>query len=290
MNLNRGHSHHAEILKAAAYIGQALEIRRSRASRAHLAIILGSGLGDFAESLSSKQEIAFSSIPHFPSPSVKGHAGRLVLGRVEATQVCCVQGRIHYYECGDMRSVTFPVRVLGALGLRRLVVTNAAGGIEPSLRTGDLMLIRDHLGFFLPNPLLGDNLESLGPRFPDMSNCYSHKLRRLALQCGRKLKLSLKQGVYAGVSGPSYETPAEIRMLRKLGADAVGMSTVPEVIAARHMGMECLGISCITNRASGISKTNLSHEDVLRIGQRINPALRRLLYSLCQEFARESRS
>ena len=290
MNAKRPQSHHTEILEAAEYVSRTLRIGKVGVSRPHLGIILGSGLGEFAENLHFKRKIAFSSIPHFPSPSAAGHAGVLVFGQAEGVFVCCMQGRIHYYERQDMKTVTFPVRVLAALGLKRLVITNAAGGIKPGLKAGDLMLIRDHLGLFLPNPLLGDNLDGFGPRFPEMSQCYSQDLRQLAFRCARKLKVSLKQGIYAGVSGPSYETPAEIRMLKKLGADAVGMSTVPEVIAARHMGMECLGISCITNPASGISKASLSHEEVLQTGQRINPKLTRLLNSLCHEIARGSES
>jgi purine-nucleoside phosphorylase len=289
MNDTRPQSNRAEIFEAADYIARALSLRKVGVDKSHVAIILGSGLGSFAESLQFKGKIPFSSIPHFPSPSTAGHAGVLFFGQAEEIFVCCIQGRIHYYEHQDMKTVTFPVRVLAALGMKRLVITNAAGGIKPSLKAGDLMLIRDHLGLFLPNPLLGANLDGLGPRFPDMSQCYSQNFRQLALRCARTLKLPLKEGIYAGVSGPSYETPAEIRMLKKLGADAVGMSTVPEVIVARHMGMECLGISCITNLAAGISKASLSHEHVLQIGQRINPKLTRLLNSLCHEIARGSK-
>jgi len=288
MNNTRPQSHYSSILEAAGYINQVLNIGKPGVSRPRLAIILGSGLGEFAKTLRSQKKIPFSSIPHFLSPSSSGHAGLLVFGQAEGVDVCCMQGRIHYYECGDMRVVTFPLRVLASLGMTRLVITNAAGGIKSSLKAGDLMLIRDHLGLFLPNPLLGPNLEGLGPRFPDMSGCYSQDFRRLALRCGRRLKLSLKQGIYAGVSGPSYETPAEIRMLKKLGADAVGMSTVPEVIVARHMGMECLGISCITNQASGTSKGTLSHDEVLRIGERTSPKLTQLLGSLCREIGHGS--
>jgi purine-nucleoside phosphorylase len=283
-------SHSGEVLQAAKYIRRTLRSGAPGVSQPRLAIILGSGLGDFADGLASQKKIAFASIPHFSSPSVIGHAGLLVFGKAAGIAVCCVRGRIHYYERQDMEAVTFPVRVLAALGLKRLVVTNAAGGITPNLKAGDLMLIRDHLGFFLPNPLLGDNLDGLGPRFLDMSQCYSPGFRQLALRCGRKAKLSLKQGVYAGVSGPSYETPAEITMLKRLGANAVGMSTVPEVIVARHMGMECLGISCITNLAAGISKSDLSHEEVLRLSRRIDPDLTRLLNSLCHEIADGSKS
>ena len=186
-----------------------------------------------------------------------------------------------------MAAVTFPVRVLRLLGVRKLIVTNAAGGLNPRFRPGDLMVIRDHLGLFVPNPLVGANEEEFGPRFPDMSQCYSPSLRRIALQCGRALKLILKEGVYAAVTGPSYETPAEVRLLRRLGADAVGMSTVPEVIVARHMGIECLGISSITNLAAGASKTPLCHEEVLRAGEKINPLLIRLLTRICRKLSRE---
>lgn len=286
MNDTPQQSSYSEILKAADYIARTLRVGKAGVDKPQLAIILGSGLGIFAESLQCKRKIPFSSIPHFPSPSTAGHAGVLVFGEAGGTSVCSMQGRIHYYESGDMRTIAFPVRVLAALGIKRLIITNAAGGIKPSLKPGDLMLIRDHLGLFLPNPLLGDNLDGLGPRFPDMSQCYSQNLRKLARQCARKLRLSLKEGIYAGVSGPSYETPEEIRMLRKLGADAVGMSTVPEVIVATHMGIECLGISCITNLAAGISNASLSHEEVLRFGKGIKPKLIGLLSSLCREIPR----
>lgn len=275
----------SEILEAADHIEQLLTIEGG-ISKPILAIILGSGLGEIANGLEAKKYIPFSSIRRFPSTSVAGHDGMLVFGKNNGVSVCCLQGRIHYYESGDMGAVTFPIRVLGVMGINRLVVTNAAGGIKATFRAGDLMLIRDHIGLFLRNPLLGANLNELGPRFPYMSGCYSQSLRALALKCARRLRLTLKEGVYAGVSGPSYETPAEIRMLGKLGADAVGMSTVPEVIVARHMGMECLGISCITNVAAGTPKSGLDHDEVLKIGQKAVPRLTRLLNSLCREMAK----
>lgn len=286
MSAKNEENYYAQISEAVDYVHKNLAARKTGRAKPPLSILLGSGLGDFADTLQARRNIPFSSLPHFPSPSVAGHSGSLVFGETDGVPICCLQGRIHYYESHDMRAVTFPVRVLGALGIKRLIVTNAAGGLSSNWKAGDLMLIRDHLSFFMPNPLLGLNLEIFGPRFPDMSECYSKTLRRLALECARKMRLKLRQGVYAGVSGPSYETPAEIRMLRKTGAHAVGMSTVPEVIAARHMGMECLGISIITNLASGISRTPLSHQEVLEAAQRIKPKLARFLSSLCHEISK----
>ncbi|PYV44058.1 MAG: purine-nucleoside phosphorylase [Acidobacteria bacterium] len=274
----------AQVFEAVDHIRKSLAAYKI--NRVELSILLGSGLGDFADTLQARRSISFSSIPHFPSPSVAGHSGRLVFGETEAVPICCLQGRVHYYEGHDMRAVTFPVRVLGALGIKRLIVTNAAGGLHSNWKAGDLMLIRDHVSLFMPNPLLGPNLHMFGPRFPDMSECYSKTLRQLAVKCARKIRLKLRQGIYAAVSGPSYETPAEIKMLRKMGADAVGMSTVPEAIVARHMGMECLGISIITNLAAGISRSRLSHQEVLETAQRIKPKLTKFLNSLFHEISR----
>jgi purine-nucleoside phosphorylase len=251
-----------------------------------VAVILGSGLGEFAESLRTPVKVPFSAIPHFPRSSVEGHSGNVVFGKLGQTPILCLQGRVHYYEGHDMTAVTFPVRVLGLMGIRRLIVTNAAGGIHPRFRPGDLMLIRDHISSFIPNPLIGPNDDDLGPRFPDMSEAYSLRLRRMARRCAIRLKLPLREGVYVSVTGPSYESPAEIRMLKQAGADAVGMSTVPEVIVARHMGLECLGISSITNAAAGISKKPLSHMEVLEAGERVKPRLIKLLSSICSEIAR----
>ncbi|PYV92879.1 MAG: purine-nucleoside phosphorylase [Acidobacteria bacterium] len=287
MPAKKNESYYAQIFEAADHIRKNLAVRKI--NKAELSVLLGSGLGDFADTLQARRSIPFSSIPYFPSPSVAGHSGRLVFGETEGVPICCLQGRVHYYENHDVRAVTFPVRVLGALGIKRLIVTNAAGGLNSNWKAGDLMLIRDHVSFFMPNPLLGLNLDIFGPRFPDMSECYSKTLRQLALECARRMRLKLRQGVYAGVSGPSYETPAEVRMLKKMGADAVGMSTVPEVIVARHMGMECLGISIIANLAAGISGTPLSHREVLETAQRIQPKLTKFLSSLFHAVSRLSR-
>src|SRR5262245_21935636 len=240
------------VTKAVNFLGRSLLARDSE--KARLAIVLGSGLGEFADTLNERTAIPFSAVPHFPLSSVAGHSGNVVLGRLGAAWVLCLQGRVHYYEGHDMKAVTFPMRVLGRLGIRRAIVTNAAGGINPRFRPGDLMLIRDHISLFCPNPLIGPNESSFGLRFPDMSATYSEPLRALARKCARRLKFTVKEGVYVSVTGPSYESPAEIAMLKRLGADAVGMSTVPEVVVARHMGIDCLGISSITNAAAGISK------------------------------------
>ncbi|GBC82370.1 Purine nucleoside phosphorylase 1 [bacterium HR10] len=231
-------------------------------------LVLGSGLGAVAERLADVLVLEYAEIPHFPPVTVVGHPGRLWLGRLSATAVAVLQGRFHYYEGYSMEEVTFPVRVLGALGVRELIVTNAAGGINLRLRPGSLMLIADHLNLMGVNPLRGPNEERFGPRFPDMTAVYSPRLRALAREVAREMGLTLEEGVYAAVSGPSYETPAEVRMLRQLGADAVGMSTVPEAIVARHMGMEVLGISVIANMAAGIAERPLRHEDVLEAAAR----------------------
>lgn len=260
--------------------------RWAEPQKPRLAVILGSGLGDFAETLQTSRRIPFSDVPHFPLSSVTGHLGHLILGRSGETWLICLQGRAHFYEGHEMSAVTFPVRVLGALGVKRLIVTNAAGSINRRFRPGDLLLLSDHISSFIPNPLVGPNLEGLGPRFPDMSECYSLRLRQVAQRCAQKLKFTLREGVYVSLTGPSYESPAEIQMLRKLGADAVGMSTVPEVIVARHMGMECLGLSLITNLAAGISQVPLSHQEVLEAGKRMKPKLVKFLVLLNQEISK----
>lgn len=272
------------VIRAADFLSKGLLSTVSEPPR--VAVILGSGLGEFAETLTHSEVIPFSAVPHFPLSSVAGHSGNVVLGKVGAAWVICLQGRVHYYEGHDMKAVTFPMRVLGRLGIRRVIVTNAAGGINRRLRPGDLMLIRDHISSFCPNPLIGPNEVSLGPRFPDMSAAYSEGLRQLARNCARRLKLTLKEGVYVSVTGPSYESPAEIAMLKHLGADAVGMSTVPEVIVARHMGMECLGISSITNAAAGISNRPLSHAEVLEAGERVKPRLIALISAICPRISK----
>ncbi|MFB3126087.1 MAG: purine-nucleoside phosphorylase, partial [Candidatus Acidiferrales bacterium] len=231
--------------------------------RPRIGLVLGSGLGAFADGLQDATAIPYQQIPHFPVSTAVGHAGRLVVGQCAKIPVAVMQGRVHFYEGYSLREVTFPIRVLGALGIRALVFTNAAGGINRKLRARGLLLIRDHLNFQGSNPLLGANDERFGPRFPDMTEAYSKKFRTTAKQVARKLRLRLFEGVYAALHGPSYETPAEIRALARLGADVVGMSTVPEVIVANYMGIEVLGISCVTNMAAGISKKKINHDEVL---------------------------
>jgi purine-nucleoside phosphorylase len=271
----------SEIQAAASYILK--HSQRHLPEPPRLGLVLGSGLGDFAEALLTKCLIPFSKIPHFPRTSIPGHSGNVVVGQVGNASVACLQGRVHYYEGYEVNDVVFPVRVLGAMRIKRLIVTNAAGAINQRFKPGDLMVIRDHISSFYPNPLVGPNQEQFGPRFPDMTEAYSLRLRKLAWRCADQLKLKLREGIYVGLTGPSYESPAEIRMLKGLGADAVGMSTVPEVIVARHMGMECLGISNITNLAAGISKARLSHQEVLEAGERVKPRLIALLTLLCTE-------
>lgn len=249
-------------------------------------IILGSGLGDFADGFARKVVIPYSELPHFPHSSVPGHAGRLVLGLVGGEPVVAMQGRVHAYEGHSPAQVSFPARVLCALGLHTLVVTNAAGGVNPGFQPGDLMVITDHLNLSGANPLTGPNDERLGPRFPDMTTAYPEALRAQLLESGRLAGVELKQGVYAVLSGPSYETPAEIRMLRTLGADAVGMSTVPEVIAANHMGVRVAGVSCITNLAAGLGGKPLTHEEVAETAHRVKHVFTRLLEDFLPRVAR----
>jgi len=238
-------------------------IRARHSRRPVLGLILGSGLGPYADTFSDATEIPYGELPHFPRSTVSGHAGKMVLGEAEGVPAVALQGRVHFYEGYSMEQVVLPTRVLGALGIRQLVVTNAAGGIDVDFRPGDLMLITDHINLMGTNPLIGPNIDPLGPRFPDMSEAYDGSMRETALRVARQQRITLKQGVYAGLTGPSYETPAEIRMLRQLGASAVGMSTVPEVIAAAHMGVRVLGISCITNMAAGILPQKLTHQEVM---------------------------
>jgi purine-nucleoside phosphorylase len=245
------------------------EIRRRSPLVPQVGIILGSGLGGFADTFDQKVAVPYSELPHFPISSVVGHAGRLVIGTLGGTPVVAMQGRVHFYEGFAPWQVAFPARVLCQLGIRALVVTNAAGGIHPSFVPGDLMRITDHLNLSGMNPLLGPNDERLGPRFPDMSAAYSPALGVLMESCAAEAKVDLQKGVYAQLSGPSYETPAEIRMLRTLGADSVGMSTVPEVIAATHMGVPVAGISCITNYAAGLGKRPLNHAEVSETAERV---------------------
>lgn len=232
-------------------------------------LILGSGLGVLVEEIENKIVVPYEEIPHFPTSTVQGHAGQLVFGDLNGVQVVAMQGRFHFYEGYEMSKVTFPVRVMKALGIEKVVVTNAAGGVNTSYKPGDLMLISDHINFMGTNPLIGPNEDEFGTRFPDMSEAYSKALRQKAKKAGESLGNTLQEGVYLAVTGPSYETPAEIRMMRTVGADAVGMSTVPEVIVARHAELDVLGISCITNMAAGILDQPLNHEEVIETTEKV---------------------
>ena len=242
--------------------------------------ILGSGLGDFAAAVEDRLEVPYARIPGFPASAVVGHAGTLVAGSLAGVPIVVLSGRIHFYEGHPMSAVVTPARVLGLLGCRDVVVTNAAGGIDKAFSAGDLMLISDHINLFGTNPLVGPNDDSFGARFPDMSDAYRSDLRRLAKAVARRVRVPLREGVYVGVTGPSYETPAEIRAFRTLGAHAVGMSTVPEVIALSHMGVGVLGISCITNMAAGVLKKPLRHDEVLETTRRVKDRFVRLLTAL----------
>jgi purine-nucleoside phosphorylase len=247
-------------------------------------IVLGSGLGEFAETIPDKIEIPYGDIPHFKKVSVTGHAGRLVLGKIEGKAIAVMQGRYHFYEGHDIAEVVFPVRVLCRWGIKKLLLTNAAGGINPMLIPGDLMILRDHINMMGINPLKGENDERLGPRFPDMSHVYDEAFIDIIARGMQTMGLGVKKGVYVALSGPSYETPAEIKMLSGWGADAVGMSTVPEALAARHMGVAVAGISCISNLAAGISKTPLSHREVTETGNRVKGRFIKLLTSVIPKF------
>ena len=240
-------------------------VRQRTASRPTVGVILGSGLGQLVERMEDATAIDYCDVPHFPAPTVAGHAGRMVFGRIGKVDVVAMQGRFHYYEGHDMRTVAYPTAFMKQFGVRTLIVSNSAGGINRDFTPGDLMLITDHINLFATNPLIGLNDERLGPRFPDMTEAYSPRLIGIADSAAGEMGLKFRRGVYAGLSGPCYETAAEIRYLAHGGADAVGMSTVPEVIAARYLGLEVLGISCITNMATGIAIVKHAHEEVVRI-------------------------
>lgn len=234
-----------------------------------LGLILGSGLGILADEIENPVKIPYNQIPDFPVSTVEGHAGQLVFGLLNGVEVVAMQGRFHYYEGYSFDKVTFPVRVMKELGVETLIVTNAAGGVNESFVPGDLMIITDHINFTGNNPLIGPNDSRLGARFPDMSEAYSKELSATAKEIASSLNIDVKEGVYVGFSGPTYETPAEIRMVRTLGGDAVGMSTVAEVIVARHGGLKVLGISCITNMAAGILDQPLSHDEVIETTEKV---------------------
>ncbi len=249
---------------------QAAQLVLSRTPlRPQVGLVLGSGLGAFADSVSSATRIPFSEIPHFPASTAPGHAGQMVIGAVEGTPVVVMQGRVHFYEGYTPQQVIYPVRVMARMGVKALILTNAAGGISSGLKQGGLVVLSDHINLQGVNPMMGRNDDRLGIRFFDMSAAYDPEYRAQALAAGKRLGINISEGVYVAVSGPSYETPAEIRAFRTLGADVVGMSTVPEVIAARHMGIKVLAISCVTNLAAGISKQPLSHAEVMETGERV---------------------
>lgn len=234
-----------------------------------LAVVLGSGLGDFADDLTDSVAIPYENIPHFPRSTAIGHAGKLVVGKLGRVTIAAMQGRVHQYEGYTCKQASFPVRVFGRMGLKALILTNAAGGINPEYGQGALVLLSDHINLQGANPLSGPNEERFGPRFPDMTEAYSKEYRQIAKDEARNLGIDLYEGVYVALAGPSYETPAEIRYLRTIGADLVGMSTVPEVIVARHMGVKVMAISCVTNMAAGLSNQTINHQEVLETGQRV---------------------
>jgi purine-nucleoside phosphorylase len=259
----------------------AIDYLRSQTSREpRVAVVLGSGLGAFAEELSHRLEIPYGAIPDWPVSTAIGHAGQLVFGKLDGLEMAVMAGRSHLYEGYTPAQVTMGVRVLHRLGVRSIIFTNAAGGINLSYSQGALVLISDHINLLGSNPLMGPNDDSAGPRFPDMTDAYSAAYRTLAQQVAGELGIPLSEGVYAAVTGPSYETPAEIRYMRTIGADLVGMSTVPEVIVANHLGMRVLAISCVTNMAAGILPQKINHEEVLETGRRVRGTLVRFLKAL----------
>jgi purine-nucleoside phosphorylase len=262
-------------------------LRAKTRLRPKIGLVLGSGLGAFADDFEQATRIPYQKIPGFPVATAIGHAGQLVVGRTEGVPVAALQGRVHYYEGYSMQQVVFPIRVLGRLGVRVVILTNAAGGINRRYHQGCLVVLRDHINLQGTNPLIGPNDERFGPRFQDMTQAYWKPYAALALAEGRRLGLSVYEGVYAALPGPSYETPAEIRFLERIGADLVGMSTVPEVIAARHMGLRVLAISCVTNMAAGILDQPISHDEVLATGERVRDAFTALLRAVIPRIARD---
>jgi purine-nucleoside phosphorylase len=255
--------------------------------RPRIGLVLGSGLGAFADSLSDAARVPYAEIPSFPRSTAIGHAGRMVVGNVGGVAVAAMQGRVHLYEGYSAQEITFPLRVFGRMGIRAVLLTNAAGGIDLSYSQGALVLIRDHINLQGANPLVGLNDDRFGPRFPDMTHAYAREFRALAREEAKKLNIPLHEGVYAALLGPSYETPAEIEYLRRIGADLVGMSTVAEVIVARHMGMKVLAMSCVTNMAAGIVDKPLSHTEVMETGERVKSTFESLLRAVLPQIAKE---
>ena len=263
---------------------------RSRTNvKPQIALVLGSGLGAFADDLESAVKIPYADIPYFPRTTAIGHAGKLLIGNVGDVPVIAMQGRVHYYEGLPLRDVIFPMRVFGRLGVKAAILTNAAGGINTNYKQGALVVLSDHINLQGSNPLIGPNDERFGPRFPDMSRVYWREYRKVALDEARRLGINVAEGVYLAVTGPSYETPAEIRAFRTWGADVVGMSTVSEVIAASHMGIRVLAISCVTNMAAGILDQPLDHKEVLETGERVKGAFMALLQAVIPKMAADLR-
>ena len=252
-------------------------VRAKTDFKPEVALILGSGLGDYADEIAIEQTVDYTEITGFPTSTVAGHKGRFVFGRVQDVPVVIMQGRVHYYEGYPMQDVVLPTRLMGLMGAKKLVLTNAAGGVNPDFRPGDFMLLTDHITTGVPSPLIGPNAEELGPRFPDMSEVYSLRMREIVKREAEKLNIPLREGVYVQLTGPSYETPAEVRMCRIWGGDAVGMSTACEAMAARHMGMEICGISCITNMAAGMSTQPLDHKEVQETADRVAAQFKQLV-------------
>ena len=250
-----------------------------------VAIVLGSGLGDYAEDVRVAYELSYSELENFPVSTVPGHAGKFIFGFVDDIPVACMKGRVHYYEGYPVSDVVLPIRLLKLMGAEILFLTNAAGGVNTSFHAGDLMMIKDHISAFAPNPLIGPNIEELGVRFPDMSSVYDRDLQKLLVRTAKENHIYLQEGVYAQMTGPSYESPAEIRMLRSLGCDAVGMSTVVEAIAARHMGMKICGVSCISNLAAGMSANPLSHREVQEAADMAAPNFKKLVTEAVKSMA-----
>ena len=270
---------------------QAARFIRSQTSLIpEVALVLGSGLGPFADQIQSAVRLSYADIPNFPRPSAQGHAGKLVIGKVGDVSVAAMQGRVHYYEGLPLRDVIFPMRVFGRLGVKAAIITNAAGGINTSYKQGALVVLSDHINLQGSNPLIGPNDERLGPRFPDMTRVYWKPYRQAALEEARKLGINVAEGIYLAVTGPSYETPAEIRAFRSLGADVVGMSTVSEVIAAAHMRIKVLAISCVTNMAAGILDQPLNHQEVLETGERVKGSFMALLNAVLPRIATDVRT
>jgi purine-nucleoside phosphorylase len=268
-------------------LGEAVRFIQSKTPlRPTIGLVLGSGLGAFARSLERATAIPYGEIPHFPTSTAIGHSGELVVGHCQGVPVAVMSGRAHYYEGYTLQQVVFPVRVLGRMGVKILILTNAAGSVNVAYKPGELMVISDHINFMGGNPMIGPNEDQLGLRFFDMSESYDPQLREIAEKACWKAGVTVRKGVYIAFTGPSYETPAEIKMSRAMGADAVGMSTVPEVIAARHMGVRVLGISCITNMAAGVIKKPLDHREVLEVGEKVKAGLIDVLGRIIAEAAK----